>query len=39
MFLAKNTKHIFKNHLILVKPPLTVKTMNCMRQTGPRVGA
>jgi len=25
--------------LILVKPPLTVKTINCMRQTGPRMGA
>jgi len=29
-------KHILKYYLVTAEPPLTVKTINCVHQTGPR---
>jgi len=36
---TKNTKHKLKYHLVTAEPPLTVKTIDWMHQTGPRKGA
>jgi len=38
-FSPKNTKHSLKYHLVRAEPPFTVKTIDCVHQTGPRKGA
>ena len=37
-FFIKNTKHSFKYHLVRDEPPITVKTIDWVHQTGPRKG-
>ena len=36
LFHQKNTKHSQKYHLVRAEPPLTVKTIDWVHQTGPR---
>ena len=37
MLFTKNTRNTFKYHLITAKPPFTVKIIDRMHQTGPRI--
>jgi len=39
LFHTKNTKHILKYHLVTAELPFTVKTIDCVHQTGPRKAA
>jgi len=36
-FLPKNTRNKLKYHLDTDEPPFTVKTIDCMHQTGPGI--
>jgi len=36
-FLPKNTRNTLKYHLVRAEPPFTVKTIDWMHQTGPRI--
>jgi len=38
MLFTKQTKHITKYYLVTAEPPATVKTIDCVHQTGPRKG-
>jgi len=37
MLSTKNTRNTTKNHLVTVESPFTVKIMDWMHQTGPRI--
>jgi len=37
MLFTKNTRNTLKYHLVRAEPPFTVKTINGMHQTGPRI--
>jgi len=36
-FLPKTTRNTLKYHLVTAEPPFTVKTIDWMHQTGPRI--
>jgi len=37
MLFTKNIRNILKYHLVTAEPPSTVKTIDWMHQTGPRI--
>jgi len=37
MLFTKNTQNTLKYHLVTAEPPFTVKTINWMHQTGPKI--
>ena len=37
MLFTENTRNTLKYHLVTAEPPLTVKTIEWMHQTGPRI--
>jgi len=37
MLFTKNTRNTLKYHLVTAEPPFTVKTIDWMHQTGPRI--
>jgi len=36
LFYQKHTKHILKYHPVTAEPPCTIKTIDCVQQTGTR---